>query len=151
MRTKNIASGFAFLAFGALYAHLTAQLPLRMVGNVPGPSFFPWVLTWCFLGFSGVLLIQGFMTPPGRPAKPESERAISRRTAAALLFLAIYLGALPYMGFLLTTPLLFGALMWAAGEARPLYVAGWSVGMTVLFYAMIQHILQVPLPAAPAF
>lgn len=150
MRTKDIASGLAFLAIGAVYAYLTAQLPRRL-GNVPGPSFFPWVLTWCFLGLSGVLLIQGFMTPPVQSIQPESQRKVSRRVTAGLLFMAIYLGALPYLGFLAATALLFGALMWAAGENRPIFIAGWSAAMTALLHVMFRYAFQVPLPAAPGF
>lgn len=150
MRTKNIAAALGFLAFGALYAYLTSQLPLRL-GNVPGPSFFPWVLTVCFLGLSAVLLVQGLMVPAGQPSRPKSERLVTRRVTAALLLMAVYLGMLPYLGFLLATVLLFGALMWAAGENRLLHIAGWSAAMTALLYAMFRYAFQVPFPAAPVF
>ena len=150
MRTKNIAAGVGFLFFGALYAFLTSQLPRRL-GNVPGPSFFPWVLTWCFLGLSAVLLVQGLLLEAWRAPKPEGETSVARRTAAGLLFLAVYLVLLPFLGFLLATPLAFAALMWAAGENRPLYIAGWSVGMTALLYLMFHYLFQVPFPAAPDF
>ena len=135
MRTKNIAAGVGFLFFGALYAFLTSQLPRRL-GNVPGPSFFPWVLTWCFLGLSAILLVQGLLVEAWHAPKPERETSVARRTVAGLLFLAVYLALLPFLGFLLTTPMAFAALMWAAGENRPLYIAGWSMGMTALLYLM---------------
>ena len=150
MRTKNITTGLGFLAFGALYAYLTSQLPRRL-GNVPGPSFFPWVLTWCFLGLSAILLIQGLLAEPWNPPKQVTGRSASGRTAACLLFLAIYLGALPFLGFLLATPLAFGALMWAAGEARLLHITAWSVGMTALLYLMFHYLFQVPFPTTPDF
>ena len=150
MRTKNLTAAVGFLAFGALYAYLTAQLPRRL-GNVPGPSFFPWVLTWCFLGLSAVLLVQGLLAEPWHAPRPEAEKGTTRRTAAGLLFLAVYLALLPFLGFLLATPLAFAALMWVAGENRPLYIAGWSVGMTALLYLMFHYLFQVPFPAAPDF
>ncbi len=151
MRTKNIAAGLGLLAFGALYAYMTAQLPRRLIGNVPGPSFFPWVLTWCFLLLSAVLLIQGLLAERWSPPRMEAGKGAGRRTAAGLLFLAVYLGGLPFLGFLLVTPLLFAALMWAAGEGRPIYIAGWSVGMTAFLYLMFHYLFQVPFPAAPDF
>jgi len=150
MRTKNIAAGVGFLFFGALYAFLTSQLPRRL-GNVPGPSFFPWVLTWCFLGLSAILLVQGLLVEAWHAPKPERETSVARRTVAGLLFLAVYLALLPFLGFLLTTPMAFAALMWAAGENRPLYIAGWSMGMTALLYLMFHYLFQVPFPAAPDF
>ncbi|MEK6711812.1 MAG: tripartite tricarboxylate transporter TctB family protein [Nitrospinota bacterium] len=146
MRTRNIAAGLGFLALGVIYAYMTAQLPLRVVGNVPGPSFFPWVLTWCFLGLSGVLLIQGLMAPAGQSPRPASDRKIFRRTAAGLASMALYLALLPYLGFLVASALLCGALMWAAGESRPGFIAGWSVAVTALLYAMFRYAFQLPLP-----
>jgi hypothetical protein len=63
--------------------------------------------------------------------------------------MAIYLALLPFLGFLLATPLLFGALMWAAGEERPLYIAAWAVGMTAFLYLMFDSLFAVPLPSTP--
>ncbi|MBI3127974.1 MAG: tripartite tricarboxylate transporter TctB family protein [Candidatus Tectomicrobia bacterium] len=151
MRTKNITASLAFLAFGAVYAYLTAQLPLRMVGNVPGPSFFPWVLTLCFLGLSCVLLAQGLTAPPAAPPRPGAADSSAGRVAAALLAFAAYLGILPFLGFLLATPPACAALMLAAGEKRPLYILAWSAGMTAFLYLMFQSLFGVPIPAAPDF
>ena len=157
MRMKNIAAGLGFLVFGAVYASLTAQLPLRTVGNVPGPSFFPWVLTWCFLGLSCVLLIQGLMAPahtpstPKQNSAPESQKRTLRRQAMGLILLAIYLALLPFLGFLLATPLFFGALMWTAGERRPIPILGWGVGIPLFLYLMFDRLFSVPIPATPGF
>lgn len=150
MRTQNTIAGLGFLVFGAFYAYATAQLPRRLIGNVPGPSFFPWVLVVCFLLLSAVLLVQGLRASPWNPPKPETAKSAARRAAAGLLFLGIYLGGLPFLGFLLATPLAFAALMWAAGEVRPLYVAGWSAGMTALLYLMFHYLFQVPFPGTPS-
>ena len=149
MREKNIAAGLAFLAIGLVYGYLTTGLPERTLPNTPGPSFLPWIITVCFLLLGGILLAQGLWTAPGGDAEPPSGPGGGRRRAKiGLLFIGGYLIALPYLGFLLATPLVFGGLMHTAGERRPLLIAAFAIAVPVFLYVLFQVLFQILLPTA---
>ncbi len=149
MREKNIAAGLVFLAIGLVYGYLTTGLPERTLPNTPGPSFLPWIITVCFLLLGGILLAQGLWTGLGGDAEaPSGPGGGGRRAKIGLLLIAGYLVALPYLGFLLATPLVFGGLMHTAGERRLLTIAAFSIAVPVLLYLLFQVLFQILLPTA---
>ncbi|MEE9275437.1 MAG: tripartite tricarboxylate transporter TctB family protein [bacterium] len=150
MREKNIAAGLVFLAIGLVYGYLTTGLPERTLPNTPGPSFLPWIITVCFLLLGGILLAQGLRTAPegGDEEPPAGPDGGGRRARIGLLLIAGYLVALPYLGFLLATPLVFGGLMHTAGERRLLTIAAFSIAVPVLLYLLFQVLFQILLPTA---
>ena len=146
MRRRNLIAGLVLIILGIGYAVMTSQLPTRNIENATGPSFFPWVVTTCFLALSFALFVQGFWRTisdrvPTLPAIP------SRRWGAGLAVFVAYLLLLPWLGFLAANILLFGALMLLYGERRPLWVAGGALLVSLFFFFLFRDVFQIRLPA----
>ena len=148
MPKRNIVAALALMTFGLWYAYLTSNLIERTIPNVPGPSFFPWMLTISLLFFSGMLLVQGLRGLPTGTLPSTGSRKQKTRSGIGLLLLQVYLGVLPYLGFLLSTPPLFCGLMWTAGERRPLFLIGFSLAIPLSLFMIFRHLFQIVLPAA---
>jgi hypothetical protein len=148
MPKRNILAALFLIAFGLWYAYLTSNLIERTLPNVPGPSFFPWMLTISLLLFSGMLLVQGLRGLPVSVLPPGWSKKQKTRSMIGILLLLVYLGVLPYLGFLLSTPPLFGGLMWTAGERRPLFLIGFSLAIPLSLFIVFRRLFQIVLPAA---
>ena len=59
MALRNIVAAAVLLMLGAAYGYLAMQLPERGLPNIPGPSFFPYLIAILLLGLSLGLLAQG--------------------------------------------------------------------------------------------
>ena len=151
MPKRNIIAAIVLLAFGLWYAYLTSNLIERTLPNVPGPSFFPWVLTILLFFFSGMLLVQGIRGLPVNDMLPTVSKNQRTRSGIGLLLFLVYLGVIPYLGFLLSTPPLFGGLMWTAGERRPLFLIGFSLAIPIFLFILFRRLFQIILPAATIF
>lgn len=147
MRSKNIYAALAFIVFGLWYGYLTSQLPERTLPDSPGISFFPWILTICLLVLSGGLLFQGLRSGSTAPSLDSFAKTL-KRPAAGLALMAAYIAILPYLGFLIATPPLFGGLMWAVGERRLSWIIPFSVAIPFFLYFIFKNIFQVYLPTA---
>ena len=144
MRQKNITAALVLIAFGVLYGALSAYLPDRSLPNTPGPAFFPWINTALILFLSLWLLIRG-LRQPDQPREPVD--SVKRRsTVFVLAAFAVYLAALPALGFVLATLPFFAVMTVLFGERRPIWVAVGAAGATALLYILFRHGFGVFLP-----
>ena len=145
MRKRNIIAGLFLTVLGLIYGYLTAGLPERSLPNMPGPSFFPWIITLCLLVLSVSLVAQGLRMAADdpRPGDPDE------RPFPAFLFLgvfAVYLALLPFFGFLLASIPFFAVLMALYGETRKLWIASLSLGVPVFLFMLFRDVFNIPLP-----
>ena len=145
MGRRNVIAALVLIAFGAAYAVLTAGLPSRTIPNTPGPSFFPWVVTGSLLVLALGLLVQGVRQWPVAFAS-EGQESGSPRRLAGLAWFAIYLAALPSLGFLPATIPFFAGLMVLYGGARAIWLAVASVAMPVFLFYVFRDGFQILLP-----
>ncbi len=145
MGRRNVIAALVLLALGAAYAVLTAGLPARTIPNTPGPSFFPWVVTGSLLLLALGLLVQGVRQWPDGPDSQAPESGAARRFVG-LAWFAIYLAALPSLGFLLATIPFFAGLMVLYGGARATWLAVASVAMPVFLFYVFRDGFQILLP-----
>ena len=150
MRKKNIIAGLFLTALGLVYGYLTTGLPERSLPNMPGPSFFPWIIPFCLLALSVSLFIQGLRMAPEAPPKTEDpDKGHDTGPWPAIYFLvifAVYLGLLPYLGFLLASIPLFAILMALYGETRKLWIASFSLGIPVFLFLLFREVFTILLP-----
>ena len=107
MAHKNIAAATGLLAFTGWYGVLTASLPERSImPNTPGPSFFPWLITVGLCALSLALLFQG-INQLKRQSGAVADRQDLKTPVLALASFAIYLAALPYLGFVPASVIFF--------------------------------------------
>ncbi len=144
MGRRNVIAAFVLLALVATYAVLTTQLPDRTIPNTPGPSFFPWVVTGSLLVLAAGLLVQGIRQWSDGPGAA-LDNGGARRTAG-LVWFALYLAALPGLGFLVAGIPFFAGLMMLYGGARGVWVAVASVAMPVFLFYAFRDGFQILLP-----
>ena len=146
MAHKNIAAAIGLLVLAGWYAALTTGLPDRdVMPNTPGPAFFPWLITAGLSALSLALLFQG-ITALKRRTGATAERQDVRKPALALASIAIYLVALPYLGFVPASVLFFAALMWLYGARNPILIAAASILGPVILFVLFRYGFNIILP-----
>ena len=146
MAHKNIAAAIGLLAFTAWYAVLTAGLPERAImPNTPGPSFFPWLITAALSALSVALLVQGITKLKHRNGVV-AELHDFKTPVLTLASFAVYLAALPYLGFVPASVIFFAALMWLYGARNPVMIAAGAVLGPLILFVLFRYGFNIILP-----
>ena len=144
MALRNIVAAAALLALGIAYGYLATQLPERSQSNLPGPAFFPYLITIVLVALALGLLVQGIR---GYRRSPLDLNLRERVPAiAALLLFAVYLIALPRLGFLLASMPFAGAMIWLYGSRSWLVVVAGAAGLPLFLSLLFREALRIPLP-----
>jgi putative tricarboxylic transport membrane protein len=104
--------------------------------KMPGPKFFPVLITIATFVLAGLLVIQGLRHPATVPQEAASYRMHSDWKSLGLVFgafLAFALLLVP-VGWLLSAALLFWCVSYALGSKRPLF----DIGLALVFSSCIQ-------------
>jgi len=146
MMTPNRIAAVVLIAFSLWYGYLTSEQPKTDILGEPGSGLFPWILTIFLLFLSVTLLVQdirGKALPRRFDFKitPEGVRAVIE-----FFLIFIYMAVMPYIGFLISSILFFGSIMWLCGDRRPVRLFGFSCGMSLLLYVFFGELFQIPLP-----
>jgi hypothetical protein len=146
MAHKNIAAAIGLLAFTGWYAVMTTGLPERdVMPNTPGPSFFPWLISAAIAALSIALLVQG-IAGLKRANGAATEPYDVKTPVLALASFVIYLGALPYLGFVPASVLFFAALMWLYGARNPAIIAAGAVLGPLILFVLFRYGFNIILP-----
>jgi len=146
MPLKNVIISMILLLIGSSYLYFSLQLPVRSIQNVPGPSFFPLIISAIVLFLAIALLVNGIVNL--RDQKPDlPQPAAPRRVFATLFWFVLYLIALPYVGFLIASIPFFAGLMLLCEQKKLLPVAVGSVAIPVFLYFLFRQGFNILLPA----
>ncbi len=145
MGRRNVIAALVLLALGAGVAVLTAGLPSRTIPNTPGPSFFPWVVTGSLLALALGLLVQGVRQWSDGTAAVALSGAPGR-PVTGLVWFAVYLAALPTLGFLVASIPFFAGLMVLYGGARNVWLAVASIAVPAFLFFVFRDVFQILLP-----
>lgn len=145
MRTANLVSGVALVAFGLLMTFVV--IPLQIEEGPPGmvsPRLVPQIMLWMITGLALLLVLTNLRAKPGSDPAP-----ISRSEILALLKIAAAF-AVALTLYLLVGPLWAGIALVAGtllllGERRPLVVVGMTVGLLAATWVLFYQILQTPI------
>lgn len=144
--------GILLLFFCLYYTVLTNQLPGREIEGMVGVAFMPRLLTIVLASLALLLTIRGLRGWRARPGpSPSADLRGIAPTTLALAALLIYPLAMARAGFLLTTPLFFGAFMVIAGSRDPRRILLGSLVATGTVYLSFSHFFGVPLPRSPFY
>ncbi len=137
MKRKNIIAGVVLLLIGLAYGWLALQLPDRAQTGALSPGFFPLIIAALLTIFSASLLVQGLVMPaPSEKAqKPEG----FNQAALALFAFFVYIAALRFFGFVITSIPFFAVMMVLFGERRIVWLVSASVGVTLFLYAVFEQ------------
>lgn len=144
IKTGDIVSG-AVLAGLGVFIIVEARGWEYLGPDGPGPGFFPLWYGICMVALSVLLVAMSVAQRASVPATPVNWREVSR-ALAAWVGLALCVGLLKILGFLLAFGL-FTFFLVAVMYRRPLgTAAAVSVGMAVSFYLLFPFALNVALP-----
>ena len=144
MKRRNIAAACVLLAVAVGYGYQTALLPARTLPNTPDPSFFPWINTIMLGVLSFALLIQAVLRPNDEGVMGAQQASVPVITALVLILL--YVVAMPFLGFVLSSVPLFALFMVLHNERRKLWLLIGAVGIPIFLFNLFKHLFGVPLP-----
>jgi hypothetical protein len=159
MRKVNIGTGVAFLVFSAVYYFYL--IPTQIVGGggvgyesaLLQADYFPRIAILCFTLFSALLVYQGFKQQDqdnGAMFDSGSERPL-RQVGLVVLIAAIYILALDYFGYTLTTPIFLAAMMIFYGTRNWRYVVPVALLTPIILDQFFWLSFQIILPEGVFF
>ena len=142
---RNAVVGVVLLTLGIVYGLLTASLPNRSLPDIPGPSFFPWLITGAFVVLSGALLISAFIGSDNDSTEPIVDSNTKLRMFA-LIWIVVYFSVLPYAGFLVASAPFFAGMMWFYGERNRTVILLSAVLIPGGLFYVFRYGFQILLP-----
>jgi putative tricarboxylic transport membrane protein len=143
MKKNDIIAGGIFIALGIFIFTQTWNYPSPEKGH-PGPDLFPNILALLFIGFGLALIIKARKLIFAKAEIVSGPRRISN-ALIVLAIVAVYVGVVNFVGFLVTSAVLLFLLMKKLGVTI-LKSAVASVIITLFINLMFSKILRVPLP-----
>jgi len=151
MKKANIIISIVLIVFGFFFAFLTSRLPDRNLPNTLGGAFMPWLLVIILLLLSILLLLKNIISG----AEVKSVDKISLKDGLRILLLTaivfIYVKAMQFFGFFLTTPFFLVSLMLISGSRNWKQIVIVSLAGSGGIYFFFHKLFQVPLPGGKIF
>lgn len=146
MRRGDFFIGIGLLLFALLYLQQSFLIMRGFASDKLGPAFFPRLLGVVLATLAVTLIVRALF---GRsdPTPPPAIRG--GLLAAVVAVLVAYSLIMPWLGFLITTPLLLIAIIWMMGMRRWGSMIGTAVGLTLVLYLVFVRALHVLLPLGP--
>jgi hypothetical protein len=176
MNRANVIAGLVWLAVGAIFWWLAAGVPDITATDSLGGRFFPRLVAGAMMVASVGLLVTGLMgieisggtsRGKGEQAPPSPEQEVTEEGGPAYLggrvgpgelrllgFIAVmtvYTLVLPLLGYIVASVIAFAALIWIAGERRPLGVVLGALGIAALLYILFAVVFGMNVPTASLF
>ena len=148
MPLKNIIVSIGLLGFGVWFMYLSSELPARNIGNVPGPGFFPGIISVFIVLLSLALLLRGVLELRSTQVLKQKITLPLHGIAVIFLFL-IMVFALPYAGFLMVAIPFFASVLLLCERTKPLYMVLGSIIIPVFLYYLFRAGFSILLPAGP--
>jgi hypothetical protein len=140
VRRDHVAGGCFVLAAAAVLA-ISADLPFGTLAS-PGAGMLPMILVALLMVFGALLFVRAGESPPFASIEWTDVRHALPVIAVACVTASLY----ATLGFLAVTTLMLFFLTFVV-ERRPLLpAAAFSIGATVLAYAVFAWLLKTPLP-----
>jgi putative tricarboxylic transport membrane protein len=179
MHRGNVFVGFVCLSFGLFFAWLASQLPGFTATDQLGGRFFPMLVAIGIIVCSVALIVTGFLNieiaggqvggkradqkAPSNSADstPAAEQVVESpvlgmpapraRLFGFIAAMAIYTLILEPVGYLVASVIVFSAMIFIAGERRPLRVLVAASLTTAVLYALFAILFGMNVPEASLF
>jgi putative tricarboxylic transport membrane protein len=140
LRRDHVA-GCCFVVTGAAVLAISSDLPFGTLAS-PGAGMLPMLLLGLLMVFGAVLFVRGRESPP----LASIAWGDVRHALPVIAVASVAASAYTVLGFLVVMPLMLFFLIFVV-ERRPLLpAAAFSIGATVLAYAVFGLLLKTPLP-----
>jgi len=144
MKKNDIIAGSIFIALGIFIITQTWNYPSPEKGH-PGPDLFPNILALLFIGFGLALILKARKLVPTETEGTPSGPGGTFNALFVLGIVAVYVGVVNFVGFLITSAVLLFLLMKKLGVSVLKSVIA-SIIITLFINLMFSKILRVPLP-----
>lgn len=139
-----------FLFFGFCFYKLEVTMPKPEPNSMPAKAWPEFILIVLMIGLA-INLYQTWqkMKEDGKSffdVPEEVKKLFHWKIWAALACCFFYVYALKYFGYFACTLVFLPAILFFLGCQSPKKLALWTVGITVVMYALFQIALKVPLP-----
>jgi len=142
LRKPDLVAGSVLLFAGSFFGWLAWRDFPDSLGNIPGPAFFPEVLTG-LLAAAGAYLIVAAIWGKGLP---ELRFLSLAGLSTVLILIVLYIGAFAWAGFCLSTVLFVAAMMIVMNVRSPVQLVLVPLTAMVLIWVLFRIYLGVPLP-----
>jgi hypothetical protein len=146
----NLLLGALFTLFGCWYLWLTTAASHRRLPYDPGIVFVPRILACGLILLSVLLILQQLLTRLPHPKEAPPDRLDSRewfRTFGLFVLTVTYTALLPWLGFLLVTPVYLVAAMLLSGARSRASTGVTAVIVTGVIYGSFVYFFRVSLPS----
>lgn len=156
--TKDLLSGVVLVAVAGTYYAWSTQIADSTLSDEIGAGGLPQVLA-VILAILGLCLIgRTLLATRLSPAaaghgddEEEDRNAPFPRAVGFLLFGVVYIVLLPFLGYIISTALLIGAIALYEGAPRTWVVLAAAIGGGVLYWAIFVKLLGVKQPMGSLF
>lgn len=144
MRKATWVAGLVLLALAAYVIISAMGFPSSMDGS-PGPGVFPIIVSVALIGLVLLMLLENRSNTDNKPIV-DLKSSDFHRVLLVTGGIVVYVLLLPYLGFLIATPLGLFASMILLGRDKILTKLITAGVTTFLLYGSFHLLLQVPLP-----
>jgi putative tricarboxylic transport membrane protein len=148
----NLLLGAMLAIFGGWYLWLTTAAPHRRLPHDPGIMFVPRILACGLIFLSVLLILQQIVSRLPRPEEVPPDQLGSRewfRTFGLFVLTVTYTALLPWLGFLLATPVYLAAAILLSGARWRVSTGVTAVLVTGVIYVSFVYFFRVSLPPTP--
>ena len=154
MFRANLLLGAVLALFGSWYFWLTTAGSHRRLPYDPGIIFVPKVLACGLILLSVLLILQQIVPRLPHPKEAPPGRLNSRewfQTVGLFVLTVAYTVLLPWLGFLLATPVYLIAAMLLSGARSPVSTGVTAIIVTGVIYVSFVSFFRVSLPSVSVF
>lgn len=128
-----------------------ADFPATAIETDPGASAFPTFYACALIVLAVLLVIRDLLLAKPVPCANAQEKPAFRKTATGIAATALYIVAMSYCGYLITTPVFLIVIMALMGYRRWVLTPGIALLLTAILWLLFVEALQVPLPVGTFF
>ena len=145
MSVAELIVGSFFLLVSIIFFALSMKLPAPMNPSDLGPATFPYIIV-IVIAFLSCLLIYRGLKNKNDAEQPIIKIKRKNNVFFVILLVLVYIILLPIIGYYISTALAFPAILWFAGERKPLKIVSITAGFIVFALLVFDMLLGVPLP-----
>lgn len=151
-RTAALVTGGCGLLFSVVYIQAARQIEDSLLADPVGASGVPVAIGGLMALASVALILKGLLSARNSvPPDTDGAEAPSLRphalAAGLLVILALYLMALPWLGYVVAVGLMAAAVAWFAGGRQAPVLVGFAVLTGPLLWLVFDLALRVRMPA----
>lgn len=154
--SKDLTSGVVLLAIAGTYYTWSTQIADSTLSDEVGAGGLPQVLSvilaiLAVILIARALLVARLRTAAAAGSDDEDDNARLPRAIGFLLFGAAYIFLLPFVGYIIATALMIGAVALYEGAPRTWVVVAAAIGGGVFYWAVFVKLLGVHQPMGLIF